>query len=978
MELKRYNQFLSGLNCSKFSEFDHEKEVLFFGCNEILQISSLFQWYNNKWASFRKYVDGIQSVLNVANAAMKWHDTNNMKDIIGHVFPELYFDNKTLPPYIASLLEYHLSNVPATIEYDFVELNDQFEWVKDIFVKRENAPNISRLCNLFKHSDRISIHMPSIDLMDIECCKTIIHDIPNIIKADITIEFFWTSSKPLQLHDIKKLFDFYATEISNVILKVIINEDTMQSIVINCSKFTKHKLELRLSIPMKIFDSTKVVVYGYIHRICKQNHLWSTIPDGIYNICCIFYDNFIEIPWDDVSPFTILFAICESRSALSVKGWTLLDLYKQCQYLRMENFIEIGGTHKLMNHLRKNMYDFGHITNISTSRIENDIIVMLSNYNQHLSQKLTLLHTWTTAEVVMSLIDYLVNKAEKYYRRSATAWYFVEYFRRYCKNTKCDGWELLIHLHSVCFMDIMRTSVSYGLNSDLFCGIEPLYNQWRLAIPKPPTGPQIGGCWYYGIPRRTEFMKNKYPKPCLISPLFIARNETKRTRNLVGYDTYDQKDSPAPSFPTPSWSGGMVSDDEFALDIPSDIGYCIDDKTHSYRTVSVEPFDKIFLTDAIADLGHCTIAYHGLFKVFSPVINSYINVACILTADKLYFVSAIKYKRWEELRDRSNMDAEIKHNEMFIDRKLADKLIQNLNANVNSAKLQSHFVGKTKEQIMLMMILSKLTREEMRSLSTYLQAIIGDAQIDNCANDERKTYKSNSFKHVKYIEIVGIQTICENIRSNFLDYILPNVDWTDKKMIDESMVITLRTYHSYRVIQDVNKRKNEYFVKHKLQNEIIISAYTGNQIPYTFTDIHVIELSKYNEVTVENWEDFADPFGLHIHSTNKTADVYIRMDSDNLRFEWITHLDAMLHTIEQNKVPWAKQIFPKIKITDSSYYNDWHGEDDGRYEERKEVEEENRSSLDHIIDDFVGEPILHSCSGFQVYHEQYSIESIDL
>eukprot|EP01084_Bolivina_argentea_P144491 253490_1 len=51
MELKRYNEYMPGFDCSIVSVFDEEREILFFGGDSIFQICSIYQWYDNQWSS---------------------------------------------------------------------------------------------------------------------------------------------------------------------------------------------------------------------------------------------------------------------------------------------------------------------------------------------------------------------------------------------------------------------------------------------------------------------------------------------------------------------------------------------------------------------------------------------------------------------------------------------------------------------------------------------------------------------------------------------------------------------------------------------------------------------------------------------------------------------------------------------------------------------------------------------------------------
>eukprot|EP01084_Bolivina_argentea_P253031 424924_1 len=134
MELKKYNNLIACFNCTLISDFDHESETLFFAGNSILQIVSVHQWYNNKWSSYTKLVKQIQNIVKIANGSISWNYQNDMKSIMSHILPDLYDNNSKLPPYIQSLLNYHLRHLPNQIEYDFEELLNAYQWIRQIFV----------------------------------------------------------------------------------------------------------------------------------------------------------------------------------------------------------------------------------------------------------------------------------------------------------------------------------------------------------------------------------------------------------------------------------------------------------------------------------------------------------------------------------------------------------------------------------------------------------------------------------------------------------------------------------------------------------------------------------------------------------------------------------------------------------------------------------------------------------------------------
>eukprot|EP01084_Bolivina_argentea_P042559 78474_1 len=112
--------------------------------------------------------------------------------------------------------------------------------------------------------------MPSIEMMDKECCKIIVEDIKNVKKHHIAIQFKWTSPKPLQLIYVAELIHLYATELHTVTLKTQIDEDKSKFITVYCSKLTKYKMKSRFGIPIKLVETSKTIVYGFIHEIQKE------------------------------------------------------------------------------------------------------------------------------------------------------------------------------------------------------------------------------------------------------------------------------------------------------------------------------------------------------------------------------------------------------------------------------------------------------------------------------------------------------------------------------------------------------------------------------------------------------------------------------------------------------------------------------------------------------------------------------------
>ncbi len=419
MELSRYNKYAAGLSTSPFSGYDHEKEIIFFGSDAVFRINSIFQWYNRKWLSYRKSLDGIQSLLNVANGTITWNETNNMKHIIGYILPDLYFSNKLLSEYVQKLVDYHLKNVPNIIEYDFEEINmdKQPEWVKDTFVRAKNIPNIANLCNVFVDSDNIIVNMPSIDLMNDDCCKSVVDDLLNVINENAVIKLQWKSPKPLQLIDIQAAITKHAKKISTHKIEAYVDEEKVSFITITKQK--KIKMEFRSFAPLKVLALTENIVNCFVRESERemdqtQNKYKKKLSTDIVYIISIFYECHLRIPIEESSPFSILFAIFDLQSVLSIKGWEILESKNQCEYLKDNKIDGIDKRKALVSDLVENIYQFSNITQQTKSRIDNQILSMLSLYNQKrvfLKNNKTDYAKWSEDDVIISFICYLVNAA---------------------------------------------------------------------------------------------------------------------------------------------------------------------------------------------------------------------------------------------------------------------------------------------------------------------------------------------------------------------------------------------------------------------------------------------------------------------------------------------------------------------------------------------------------------------------------------
>eukprot|EP01084_Bolivina_argentea_P320152 555460_1 len=240
MELSRYNEYISGLDCSVLSSFDHEKEVLFFGGETIFRLRSIFQWYKRKWTSYKHYVNAIQTIINIAQGSITWNSTytNDIKNIIGHLLPDLYVDSEQIPPYIESLLNYHVSHLTNEIEYDYRELMHQYTWVQHIFVKDDNIPNVANACNLFPKTSGVTFIMSQDHAMDLKYCTSIVSELLKVQNNDVVVQFAWTDV-PRPLDDIADTFRKCGCIFKEIDLKIQTNISKKSITIVHTIDMTK-------------------------------------------------------------------------------------------------------------------------------------------------------------------------------------------------------------------------------------------------------------------------------------------------------------------------------------------------------------------------------------------------------------------------------------------------------------------------------------------------------------------------------------------------------------------------------------------------------------------------------------------------------------------------------------------------------------------------------------------------------------------
>eukprot|EP01084_Bolivina_argentea_P106527 190588_1 len=523
MELKRYNEYVSCLNCSLFSNFDTERETLFFGGQSILQINNIWQLYKSIWSSYKKYIKGIQCILNLANGSIKWYRTNNIKEIIEYLLPHTPSDTKSLPQYITSLLHYHLKQLPSKIEIDFRTLRHEYFWVRDIFVANRSIPKISNVCNLFNNCKHMVFIMPNDEMLTDDQCLSVVEDACKIINRDIAIEFHWKTSQSLK--QIKMSFDKAAEQIHSSIHGAHV--DISRNSVFILPIVEKTLLNAPNHCKIKRNDSFDIIVYGFIHQIQNQCNNSYQIPDHLIKTCCEFYDCFLHLQdKTKATPFTVLFTMYQMQLALLIEGWNLIDTARQCSYLEQ---------HKIDTDIKRKRTAKELVENIchySETKLKllvyGQIMTMLRKLqNNSRLWKSKDIYEWSYSDIASSFVFHLINKAKMETKSDPLIWNFVSIFRAYCRNTfhnnmadfwkQSERWKLfngLLRLERICVKcDLDMNSIPSG-------NLRDCMREWTT---------DLSDAAFHGKDIRSEFRKTTKREMSTI----LWQNEVKSTMNKV-------------------------------------------------------------------------------------------------------------------------------------------------------------------------------------------------------------------------------------------------------------------------------------------------------------------------------------------------------------------------------------------------------------------------------------------------------------
>eukprot|EP01084_Bolivina_argentea_P099821 179369_1 len=286
------------------------------------------------------------------------------------------------------------------------------------------------------------------------------------------------------------------------------------------------------------------------------------------------------------------------------------------------------------------------------------------------------------------------------------------------------------------------------------------------------------------------------------------------------------------------------------------------------------------------------ILLDSMIKVYSPMEETYIDFGGILTKDRLYFISTVNYKLWEEIRCRTKIDKLISANDEKIGKTLAIKLANCLDLtddeNINETVVIPYFSEKTLKQIQLDILLNA-----NRLLSLPVLFGLADKDIKTV----NKIMITNFFNE----NIISSEKTAE-----FIDELLKGISWTDDDIHQCDKLVTLKKYHyKFEILNELNDRKNKYCQRNNIiANSIQIKEINiDSMTPYS--KFKIVELSKYTKIDPLTYHQTG--YGLELTNNTKIDTITCQLETNNCRHEWITYLDLIVNKLNNKQIQIQEQ-----------------------------------------------------------------------
>lgn len=198
LAFSRYEREISCFDAEWLSCHQHEKEILFFGGDSILQIRNIHK-FEGTWKSFGVELKAIQWIRSLANGisitfemARSWKLREMIFQMISSIVNSDGGETNIDSPYVRQLLTYQIRNTSKRVVYDLVVLAEEYRFLHSIFMENvdRRIPNFVNLCTLFPRATEVVIEVPILFEISNLFMESLINDIPQFGKS-INLELQW-------------------------------------------------------------------------------------------------------------------------------------------------------------------------------------------------------------------------------------------------------------------------------------------------------------------------------------------------------------------------------------------------------------------------------------------------------------------------------------------------------------------------------------------------------------------------------------------------------------------------------------------------------------------------------------------------------------------------------------------------------------------------------------------------------------------
>eukprot|EP01084_Bolivina_argentea_P271663 462312_1 len=333
--------------------------------------------------------------------------------------------------------------------------------------------------------------------------------------------------------------------------------------------------------------------------------------------------------------------------------------------------------------------------------------------------------------------------------------------------------------------------------------------------------------------------------------------------------------SPSP----PVHASPASSDNEFEIDPLSASGTAMQgrvslmDKVSDVFNRSKSVNESMLMKTLMSE----SILYDSPMKVYSTSNDAYVDTAGVLTKNNVYLTSAINYRIWSELRQRTKIDELIQDendNDIKIDDGKAQQMMTHLDLTDDEdirLSIKNTFIGKTKRELKLNILFNETPIKSLASLF----GLNGVMQRMNCRQVHCVIMKG--FYDTEIIPLDERDTCIENI--------FEAIPWTEQQRMNDSIVITLRGYVTQSTVHSINAKANE--------KRLVIEAY-DDKMKYTQYETSVVDVKAFDTVKYNGNIGEDKGFEFVLKCRNNALNIRCLLHSNNMCQEWITHLDYVM------------------------------------------------------------------------------------